>query len=225
MDQQVNKHKERLRKRYIQGGLSGFLDYEVLELILSYSLIRKDTKPLAKKLIRQFGSLTGVVNAPLELLLEIDGIGERTALLLKLVKDAGVFHLREDLLRNRMIRDAKDVVDYLTFAYKGVLDEQFKVVYLNTKNMIIFEETLFHGIVNQARIYLRTLVKHVVLSHAASIIVVHNHPGGDPTPSPEDIHLTRKIREALELVETQLLDHIIIAGTHFTSLKSEGLLL
>jgi len=150
---EANKqHKKRLRERFHKNNLDGFHNYEVLELILSYSIIRKDTKALAKSLINHFGSLSAVINAPINLLAQIEGIGERTASLIKLFREVGNFHLRESIIKNDAIKCSEDVYAYLKFYYKGLKNEEFKILYLNSRNIILFEETLFIGTINEARI-------------------------------------------------------------------------
>ncbi len=221
-DQQL--HKQRMRERFVRDGLDGFHDYEVLELILSYSIVRKDTRSLAKSLIRRFGSLSDVLNAPVSQLTEIDGLGERSAVLLKLMRDANVYHLREKILHRDYITCADDVFRYLKTCYKGVKTEQFKIVYLNTQNMIITEETLFHGTLNISTIYVRKIVEHALMYHAHAVILAHNHPGGNIEPSNEDIFITLKIREALALVEIQLLDHIVVGQNEYLSFTKRKIL-
>ncbi len=222
-DQQL--HKQRMRDRFVRDGLDGFHDYEVLELVLSYSIVRKDTRSLAKELIRRFGNLTGVLNAPVSQLIEVEGLGERSAVLLKLLRDVNCFHLREKILNHDYVSSADDVVKYLKTHYKGKKTEEFKVIFLNTQNMIIAEETLFHGTLNQSAIYKRKIVENALMHHAHAVILVHNHPGGNTTPSRDDILITRQIREALELVEIQVLDHIVIGDNDFLSFVREKILI
>lgn len=218
------KHKERLRKRYDKNGLDGFHDYEVLEMMLSYSIIRKDTKPIAKALIKHFGSLTNVINAPIELLCTIEGVGHRTAVLIKLFKDVASFHLRENIIEKPFIRNIKEMTDYLTHHFKGKAYEEFKVIYLNASLMIIHEETLAKGISNQTNIYLKQLVQNVIHYNASLVIVVHNHPAGSVEPSDSDIRLTKNIKYALNLIDVKLMDHIIVGQNKYLSMANEGYL-
>ena len=210
-------HKKRMRDRFIRNGLDGFHDYEVLELILSYSIVRKDTRGLAKNLIRRFGSLTDVLNAPVRQLTEVEGLGERSAVLLKLLRDANVYHLRETILHRDYISGAEDIIQYLKTHYKGMKTEEFKVIYLNTQNMIITDETLFYGTLNHSAIYIRKIVEHALMHHAHAVILVHNHPGGNMVPSSDDILITKRIQDALALVEIEVLDHILVGHDKYLS--------
>ncbi|MDD3049891.1 MAG: DNA repair protein RadC [Candidatus Cloacimonetes bacterium] len=217
-------HKRRLRDKFLNSGLEGFHNYEVLELILSYSLIRKDTKQLAKQLIDKFGNLTEVINAPEEILLTVEGLGERSITLLKLIKEAGSYHLREALLKKRAVKSSEDIYDYFKFYFKGSKIEEFKAIFLNNQNHIIFEETLFTGTINESRVYIRKIVERIVLLKAMSLIVIHNHPSGIINPSTNDINLTKRIQQALSLIEAQLLDHIIIGDNDYYSFAKNGIL-
>ncbi|MBW6516603.1 MAG: DNA repair protein RadC [Candidatus Cloacimonetes bacterium] len=224
MDDTKKKHKERLRIRYCQDGLAGFHNYEVLELILSYSLIQKDTKQIAKELINEFGSLIGVINAPVEKLIKIEGLGERTVVLLKLFRDTMTYALRENITKQICITSCHDVYNYLKHYYKGKQNEEFKVLYLNSRNYIITEETLFRGTVNEAKIYIRTLLQNVIKNGATAIIVVHNHPGGTLKASEEDIMITEKIKKVLTFIDVKVLDHIIVGDNDYISLANERMI-
>jgi DNA repair protein RadC len=217
-------HRERLRERYLRNGLDGFHPYEVLELILAYAIPRRDTKPLAKELIRRFGSLTEVLNAPVEVLCEVKGMGERTALLLKLLRDTAAYHLRENLPGKSAIRNSRDIYEYLCAYYKGLKHEEFKVIYLDAQNTVLFEETLFTGTNNESKVYIRKVVERVMQTHAASVVIVHNHPSGRLEPSREDIGVTLKLRSALELIEVHLLDHVIVGDNDYLSFVAEKIL-
>ncbi len=222
--QQQKNHKERLRQRFIKSGLAGFHDYEVLELMLSYSIIRKDTKQTAKDLIKKFGSLTGVINAPIELLTEVDGIGKRTAVFLKLYKEVGNFHLKEDCEENFTINSPEKLYDYLKFKYKGIKIESFAVVFLDSSNKIISIENISEGTVNQARVYIRNIIHYAIYYFATNVILIHNHPSGHLKPSKSDLILTTKIQTVLNYLEIKILDHLIIGNNEFLSFKSEGYL-
>ncbi|MCD4827846.1 MAG: DNA repair protein RadC [Candidatus Cloacimonetes bacterium] len=213
-----------MRQRYMRGGLAGFHDYEVLELILSYSHVRRDTKPVAKRLIDRFGSVTAVISAPVSQLTEVDGVGERTALLLKLFRDTGEYHMRESILGRNAVAGSKEVYDYLMRFAKGRLIEEFKVIYLNAQNIILDEETLSKGTVNETKVYPRIICEHALIRHAAAVIVAHNHPGGSLKPSTGDIAITAQLQRALALLDIRLLDHIVVTGEGFFSFAAEKLL-
>jgi DNA repair protein RadC len=217
-------HRERLRERYRRSGLDGFHPYEVLELLLSYAIPRRDTKPLAKELVRRFGSLTEVLNAPVEALAEVKGMGDRSAVMLKLLRDAAAYHLREQLPGKDAINASRDVYAYLCAYYKGLKHEEFKAIYLDAQNKILLEETLFVGSNNESQVYIRKVVERVIQTHAASVVVAHNHPSGLLEPSRDDIGITHKLRGALALIDVHLLDHIIIGDNTFFSFVAEKLL-
>ncbi len=217
-------HKQRLRQRFIKSNLEGFHDYEVLELILSYSIIRKDTKQIAKDLIDNFKSLTNVINAPIELLKEIRGIGERTAVFLKLFKEVGSFYLKEECEKSVVIDSPDKLYDFLKYFYKGKINESFMVVFLDNSNKILKTEELFDGTINQTHVYIREIVRKVILYSAKNIILVHNHPSGVLKPSKSDLNLTSKILTTLNLIEVKVLDHLIIGNNEFLSFKNEGFL-
>lgn len=224
MEKHYLKHKQRLRERFIKEGLDGFHDYEVLELLLNYSLVRKDTKTIAKKLIEHFGSISDVMNAPVNELTKIEGVSGRTAVLLKMVKQSSVYMMKDKILRRYYVKSSQDVFSYLKYYYKGEKVETFLIIYLNTKNMIIGVEPLFRGTVNEAKVYMRTIVERSLQNGASAIIAVHNHPSGSPDFSQEDIRLTRKLKEALKLINVRLLDHIIIADNEMISMNDNKLI-
>jgi DNA repair protein RadC len=224
MDKRKKGHKKRLRNRYKKDGLKGFHSYEVLELILSYSLVRKDTKKLAKDLFERFGTLTNLFNAPLEVLKEVGGVGERTATLIKLFKDVGDFHLKENILAKKEIKSPQDVYDYLNFHYKGKPIEEFIVIYLDSAHRIIEVKPLFSGTINKSAVYIRELIKEILDLKSSALILAHNHPSGNINPSEQDIRVSKKIKKALSYIEAELVDHVICGDGNFYSLKSHRLL-
>jgi DNA repair protein RadC len=224
MDRRKEGHKKRIRERYRKDGLNGFHSYEVLELILSYSLVRKDTKRIAKDLIEKFGSLTDVFNAPFRVLKEVEGVGERTAVLLKLFKDTGDFHLKENIIGSKKISSPRDVYDYLNFHYKGKFKEEFIVIYLDTAHKVIDITPLFTGTIDKSAVYIRELIKEVLDLKSAALILAHNHPSGNINPSEGDIRVSKKIKKALSYIDVELIDHVICGDGNFYSLKEHGLL-
>ena len=224
MEDKKKDHKKRLRKRFQEEGLNGFHDYEVLELLLSYSLIYKDTKDLAKDLIQQFGSISQVMNASVKELEGIKGMSTRTAVLLKIVRESGVFMMKDKVLGRHHIKSSEDIQNYLKYYYKAEKVETFLAFYLNVKNMIIAIEPLFKGTVNEAKVYLRTVVESSLKHGASAVIVVHNHPSGSMDVSSEDIKLTRKLKEILKIIDVRLLDHIIVADDECLSMNNNRLM-
>ena len=219
-----SQHKERLRQRYLQNGLAGFHDYEVLELILSYAQVRRDTKAIAKRLVKRFGSLTAVMTAPAQQLTEVEGVGERSAVLIKLFRDAGEYHMREHILGRDALSSAAEVRDYLVRTAKGRLHEEFRVIYLNTQYIVVDEETISEGTVKEAKVYLRKVCEHALIRHASVVIVAHNHPSGSLKPTQDDINLTYRLQQALKLIDVKLLDHLVVTGEGYFSFASENLL-
>ncbi len=224
MEKHYLKHKQRLRERFIEEGLDGFHDYEVLELLLSYSLVRKDTKTTAKKLIDHFGSITDVMNASVNELTKINGVSGRTAVMLKLVRESSVFMMKDKILKRYYVRSSQDVYSYLKHYYKGEKVETFLIIFLNTRNMIISVDPLFRGTVNEAKVYLRTIVEKSLQNGASAIIAVHNHPSGSIELSQEDIRLTKKLKETLRLIDVRMLDHIIVADNEMVSMNDSKLM-
>jgi DNA repair protein RadC len=215
-------HRKRLKSRFLQSGLETLQDYEVVELILTYSQARKDTKPLAKDLIRIFGSLRGIVEAPVERLKKVEGVGEHSALLFKLVKDASDRYLRDRCLDTQnVIASPGDLITYCQSKMGWLKDEQFRMIYLNTRNQVIEEEVLQEGTVDQTVVYPRKVMERAIRLKATALILVHNHPGGSPRPSPEDRELTRTLAQAAKNLQIKVHDHLIIGREgHFSFLEN-----
>ncbi len=215
-------HRKRLKARFIQAGLEAFQDYEVVELILTYALAGKDTKPLAKDLLRTFGSLRGIVETPFEELKKVKGVGEHSALLFKLIKAASERYLRDRVLHSQnVITSPGDVVTYCQSKMGRLKDEQFRMIYLNTRNQVIEEEVLQEGTVDQTVVYPRKVMERALRLKATALILVHNHPGGSPYPSPEDRELTRTLAQAAKNLQIKVHDHLIIGQDgHFSFLEN-----
>jgi DNA repair protein RadC len=211
-----------LKDRFSQAGLDTFKDYEVVELILAYALAQKDTKPLAKELIRTFGSLRGIVEAPLEKLKEVKGLGEHSALLFKLIKAASERYLRDRFIKSQnVIASPGDLINYCQSRMGWLKDEQFRMIYLNTRNQVIEEEVLQEGTVDQTVVYPRKVMENALRLKATALIMVHNHPGGSPYPSPEDRELTRTLTQAARNFQIKIHDHLIIGREgHFSFLEN-----
>jgi DNA repair protein RadC len=215
-------HRKRLKARFLGTGLDSFQDYEVLELILTYTLARKDTKPLARNLLRTFGSLRGIVEAPLEELKKVKGVGEHSALLFKLIKAASERVLRDRVLQlEDVITSPGEVITYCQSKMGRLKDEQFRMIYLNTRNQVIDEEVLQEGTVDQTVVYPRKVMERALHLKATALILVHNHPGGSPYPSPEDRELTRTLAQAAKNLQIKIHDHLIIGqNSHFSFLEN-----
>jgi DNA repair protein RadC len=215
-------HRKRLKDRFSQAGLESFKDYEVVEFILTYALAQKDTKLLAKDLVRIFGSLRGIVEAPVEKLKEVKGLGEHSALLFKLIKAASERYLRDRIIKSQnVITSPGDLLTYCQSRMGWLKDEQFRMIYLNTRNQVIEEEVLQEGTVDQTVVYPRKVMESAIRLKATALILVHNHPGGSPYPSPEDRELTRTLAQAAKNLQIKIHDHLIIGQEgHFSFLEN-----
>lgn len=218
------EHRLRLKEKFVGSGVDAFHDYEVLELLLTYAIPRRDLKPLAKELLTQFGSLKGVLDAPSGDLEQIKGIGLHTALLIKLIKDVAALYLKERAKEKAQISCTRELFDYCQTAMGGLKDEQFRVIYLDAQNRIIDVETIQDGIVNQAVVYPRKVLEKALRRKASAIILVHNHPSGHVKPSEADIRLTRTIQETARMLDILVHDHIIIGENRFFSFREEGMM-
>ena len=218
-------HKKRLRERFMMSGLTGFHDYEVLELLLSYVIVRRDCKNMAKELLKKYGDLYTIFSQSNEELQKNKYITERVVIYLKTI-----FNIIEDELYKKIykskikITNNNQLINYLNMSLVKRDIEVFKVLFLNTQNELIAEEDLFKGTLDRSTVYIRELVKKIIKYNAKSIIIVHNHPGGSLKPSGADIELTVRIQEALENIEMRVLDHIIISEKGYFSFLEGGIL-
>jgi DNA repair protein RadC len=204
-------HRERLRARFMEAGADALPDYELLELLLARTIPRRDTKPLAKELLARFGSFADVLAASPERLKAVKGLGGGQAIIdLKLVHAAGVRMLRRQVLNRPALTSWSALLDYCTAAMACSETEQFRILFLDRKNNLIADEVQQQGTVDHAPVYVREVVKRALELSASAIILVHNHPSGDPTPSRADIEITRKIVEAADKLSIAVHDHLII---------------
>lgn len=217
-------HRSRLKERFDRSGFSGFHDYEILELLLTYIVARKDTKTMAKALIKKFGSLSEVFDAPKEETISISGLGPQGSRLLAVVREAGVSYLRSKMTDRDLVASPQHAADYCRMALGGKSHEVVHALFLDSQNRLISEASLFEGTIDESRVYPRRVVEESLKNHAAGVILSHNHPSGLVQPSKEDEALTRKIEEALKVVEIKLLDHVIVGGNGFYSFREEGFL-
>lgn len=217
-------HRQRLRDRFFQNGIESFLDYEVLELMLTLATPRKDMKPQAKELIRRFGSLANVLEAPNSVLQDVPGIGQANVFALKLPHAVGRRYLFEQTEGKDYLRSSKTVKDYLTHNLRERNREIFMVIFLDGQNQIIKMEELFEGSLTTSAIYPREVIQKVLAYDAASVILVHNHPSGALTPSTSDRAVTKKLQLALASIDVEVLDHLIVGGNEFFSFADHRLL-
>lgn len=217
-------HRERLRQRFLAGGPDALPDYELLELLLFYAIPRRDTKPLAKRLIKRFGSLAGALAAPVPALVAESDVKSNVAILLKAVEAAAIRAAREQVLNQPVLSSWDKVLDYCRASMAHDSVEQFRLLFLDSKNKIIGDEVQQRGTVNHTPVYPREVVKRALELGATAIIMVHNHPSGDPSPSKADIEMTRAVADVAAKLGITVHDHIVIARAGHASLRSMGLL-
>ena len=217
-------HRSRLAARFRDNGGERLADYELLELILFQSLPRRDTKPIAKALLERFGSFSGVLAAPEERLREIVGVGEKVSLHLKLTQAAATRFGRDDLRTRPLLSSRKAVIDYCRSAMAYEDREQFRILFLDKKNGLIDDEVQQIGTVDHTPVYPREIVKRALELSATALILVHNHPSGDPTPSAADIEMTGKIVAIATPMGIVIHDHIIVGRDGHASFKELGLI-
>ncbi|MBB4956094.1 DNA repair protein RadC [Agrobacterium vitis] len=212
-------HRDRLRLRFKEKGDDALADYEVLELLLFRLIPRRDTKPIAKALIDRFGSLAGVFGAQLSLLQEVKGVGEAVALDLKLISSAAQRMLKSDIKGKPVLSSWSSVIDYCHAAMAYETTEQFRILFLDKRNAMIADEVQGRGTVDHTPVYPREVVKRALELSATAIILVHNHPSGDPTPSRADIEMTKTIIDTAKPLGITVHDHVIIGKQGHASLK------
>ena len=217
-------HRARLRKRFEESGAKALADYEVLELILFRTIARRDTKPLAKALIAKFGDLAGVLAAPAARIAEVGGAGAAVAQDLKLVHALAERAAKGELSQRAVISSWSALINYCRMSMAHAPREQFRVLFLDVKNQLIADEVLNEGTIDHAPVYPREVARRALELAAAAVILVHNHPSGDPKPSPADIHITREIVAAAGAVGVKVHDHLVIGRDGASSFKSLGLL-
>jgi DNA repair protein RadC len=217
-------HRGRLRDKFLEGGLDRFSDEEVIEFLLTLGTPRKDVKMPAREALKRFETLSGVLSAPIPELKKIEGLGERNALYLHLVHQVSTRYLR-DRARNRpFFGSSRTVFDYLFHSMRDLKREVFKVLLLNRKNELISDRDLFAGSLTGSAVYPREVVTLALENRAAAMVFVHNHPSGDPNPSPEDHRLTRELVWAARLLTIQVLDHLVIGHNTYYSFADQGLI-
>lgn len=217
-------HRERLRERARRGGLDLLPDYELLELHLFRTFPRGDVKPVAKALLARFGSLTGALSAPVEALKAVPGVGEQAAIDLKLLHETTVRLCREQVSKRNVISSWSALLGYVRVALSHEPREQFRVLFLDKKNQLIADEQMNQGTVDHAPVYPREVMRRALELSASALILVHNHPSGDPTPSPADIDMTRQIVEAGRSLKISIHDHLVVGREGVASFKALGLI-
>lgn len=215
-------HRKRLRDKFLESGLDGFHDYEVVELLLTLAMPRKDCKDAAKAAMEKFKTLQGVLEASPKALCEVPGIGPKNLLGIKLIKAVADRYLKKRLLHQDALNNSKELFEYLYHSIRDKTRECFNVVFLNAKNRVVETETLFEGTLTASSVYPREVVLAALNHHAAALIFAHNHPSGDPKPSPEDVAITRQLVFACRVVGITVHEHLIIGNNRYFSFADEG---
>ncbi len=220
----VQGHRARLRARYRVSGEAALQDYELLELLLTFAIPRRDTKLLAKKLLERFGTLARVLEADPASLQEIQGIGPQGATLISLIRPLATRFFTESPSPKTLLRSTGDAAAYFQAKLKGLAEEEVHVAFVNAKNAVTATECLQRGTVDQSVVYVRKVIERALAHKASGFILAHNHPSGDPTPSDHDRELTQAVKTAAATVGIRFLDHLIIGDGAPFSFKGSGLL-
>ena len=215
-------HRQRLRERFLSGGLEGFHDYEVIELLLTVAMPRKDCKDAAKAAMKRFKTLQGVLEAPSRELGKVDGIGPKNIFGIKLIKAVADRYLKKKLVEKDAINDSKALFDYLYHNIGDKNREFFKVIFLNSKNQVITVNTLSEGTLTASSVYPREVIQAALSHDAAALIFAHNHPSGDPKPSAEDVDVTRQLVFAGKVMGIVVHEHLIIGDNRYFSFADQG---
>lgn len=217
-------HRARLRQRLFDGGPDALLDHELVEYLLALAIPRRDTKPLAKKLLHEFGGFGGLMTADAAAIARVGEISETAVAALKTAHAAALRLLKDEVRERPVLGSWQALLDYLhaDMAHEGI--ERVRVLFLNTKNVLIRDEPMWEGSVDESAIYVREIMRRALDLKATAIIVVHNHPSGDPAPSQQDIRLTRDLAEAGRHLKVTLHDHVIIGAQGHASLRAMGLI-
>ena len=220
----IADHRQRLRQRFRDGGAAALPDYEMLELILFRAIPRQDVKPLARALIDTFGDFNRVLSAPPSRLMQVRGVGESVVTELKIVEAAAHRMARARVMQRHVISSWDAVLDYChtVMAHRDI--EQFRILFLDRKNVLIADEEQARGTVDHVPVYPREVVKRALALNASALILVHNHPSGDPTPSDADIDMTRQVEAAAGALGITLHDHLVIGKSREISFRASGLL-
>lgn len=216
-------HRKRMRARFLEGGLGSFNEHEVLELLLFYCIPRRDTNAIAHNLINRFGSLARVMNAPMKELKKIDGVGENAALFIALIRELSRYC---DIKQNESCQILKTIDEcgrYLVPYFEGKARETVYLLCLDAKCKVLCCREVEEGNVNSAGISIRKIVDMALTENATSVVLAHNHPSGVALPSPEDVLTTRKLAQALNLVDVVLIDHVVVADDDYVSLVHSGM--
>jgi DNA repair protein RadC len=217
-------HRARLRGRLLENGGDALLDHELIEYLLTLAIPRRDTKPLAKRLLHDFGGISGLLSADPVAIGRVEGVGDTAVAALKIVQASALRMLRAKVCEAPILASWQAMLDYLRADMAHILIERVRLLHLNGKNMLIRDEVIAQGSVDQAAIHVREVIGRAMQLGSSAIILVHNHPSGDPAPSRADINLTREIAEAGKRLGISIHDHIIIGAEGHSSMRAMGLL-
>jgi len=217
-------HRERLRRRFRDGGPDALPDYELLELVLFRAMPRRDTKPLAKAILARLGTFAEAMNAPEDLLLEVPGLGEAAVTEIRLIRAAALRLMQGEVFERPVLASWAQVLDYCRAAMGFEAKEQFRILFLDKRNQMIADEVQQEGTVDHTPVYVREVVKRALELSATAIVLVHNHPSGDPTPSRADIEMTKQIVDAAKPLGVVVHDHIIVGKQGHASFRGLGLI-
>ena len=217
-------HRARIRARLMSAGPDSIADHELLELVLYLALPRVDTKPIARALLSRFGSFANAIAAPAPELRSIEGMGEVSASAMKIVQAAALRLIRPEVRAQPLLSNWDALMDYLNAQLSRERVEQFRILFLDNKNRLLADEAQAKGTVNHTPVYPREVAKRSLELHATALILVHNHPSGDPTPSRPDIEMTAEIKRSVEMLGIVLHDHVIVGNGRYLSFRREGLI-
>ena len=225
MEKDYLGHRKRLRERYAKNGYEALQDYEIIELLLTFVKQRVDTKPLAKQLIKKYGTIEEILKADIKDLKETEGVGDITAVFLNFIGDIAACSFKDKAEKEKIsFRNKNQLISYLRNDIGFSKNEEFKVLFLNSVNEIIETEILFTGTIDKSAVYPRKILERALYHNARSIVFVHNHPSGNVSPSEKDIELTEEMKKFFKIVDINVLDHIIITKNSHFSFLEEGII-
>lgn len=217
-------HRQRMRQRLLKAGPDALADHEMLEMILFIALPRRDTKPIARSMLARFGSFAAAVGAPVAELLDIEGLGEAGAAAVKLVQAAALRMLKYEMAAQPVLSNWDRLIEFLRASMEHERAEQFRILFLDSRNKLLADEVLSQGTVNHAPAYPREIVRKCLQHNATALILAHNHPSGDPAPSREDVAMTEAISRAVQTIGVTVHDHVVIGRKRWLSFRQERLI-
>ena len=215
-------HRKRLRSRFLKSGVEGLQDYEKVELLLTYAVPVKDVKPAAKNLIKNFKNISGILDASYEEICKVKGIGESSAVLIKYIRSLLAVYSEEQMYFSDVLSSPEKVYEFSKLKIGSNKNESLMVIFLNTKNMVIDYRVISEGSIDSVAVYPRKIIELALKYNASGIILVHNHPSGDPSPSASDNELTKELKKISETMDLRLLDHIVVTKKSYYSFSKDG---